>query len=265
MKNSFLIFYFFTILTSALLAESVQIQSKNITLDKNKEFSIFEEDVVIITEQKDKIKSDYAEYKKKEGIIKLEKNIVATDKQKNVITTNFAEYNEIEKIFISKGRTEILTSEKYLIEGSDIILNNKTNIIKSDKEAKITDQDDNIVYLQNFEYHTKSNIFKSLGFIKIKDNKENTYEFSQIYIDTKTREILGTDVKAFMNDENFKINEKNKPRIFSNTIKIDNKINSFNKSIFTLCDYRENDKCPPWTIQASKMLHDNEKKNNLLQ
>ena len=52
MKNSFLILYFFSILTSALFAESVQIQSKNITLDKNKEFSIFEKDVVIITEQK---------------------------------------------------------------------------------------------------------------------------------------------------------------------------------------------------------------------
>ena len=34
----------------------------------------------------------------------------------------------------------------------------------------------------------------------------------------------------------------------------------FNKSRFTLCDYRENDKCPPWTIQASEMLHDNKKK-----
>ena len=34
----------------------------------------------------------------------------------------------------------------------------------------------------------------------------------------------------------------------------------FNKSIFTICNYRENDKCPPWTIQASKMLHDNIKK-----
>ena len=34
-----------------------------------------------------------------------------------------------------------------------------------------------------------------------------------------------------MNDENFKINEKNKPRIFANTIKIDNKINSINISI----------------------------------
>ena len=80
------------------------------------------------------------------------------------------------------------------------------------------------------------------------------------FISIRKKEILGTDVKAFMNDENFKINEKNKPRIFANTIKIDNKINSFNKSIFTLCDYRENDKCPPWTIQASKMLHDNNKK-----
>ena len=34
----------------------------------------------------------------------------------------------------------------------------------------------------------------------------------------------------------------------------------FNKSIFTLCDYRENDECPPWSIQATKMLHDSEKK-----
>ena len=34
----------------------------------------------------------------------------------------------------------------------------------------------------------------------------------------------------------------------------------FTKSIFTLCDYRKNDKCPPWSIQASKMLHDSQKK-----
>ena len=34
----------------------------------------------------------------------------------------------------------------------------------------------------------------------------------------------------------------------------------FIKSAFTICDYRENDKCPPWEIKASKMLHDKEKK-----
>ena len=41
---------------------------------------------------------------------------------------------------------------------------------------------------------------------------------------------------------------------------INNDKKIFTKSIFTLCDYRKNDKCPPWTIQASEMLHDNKKK-----
>ena len=67
----------------------------------------------------------------------------------------------------------------------------------------------------------------------------------------------------FLNDQNIKINSKNKPRIFANSIKLNNEKNVFNKSVFTLCDYRPNDKCPPWTIQSSKMLHDN-KKDNLL-
>ena len=35
---------------------------------------------------------------------------------------------------------------------------------------------------------------------------------------------------------------------------------SFEKNIFTLCGYRENDKCPPWSIQSTKMLHNSEKK-----
>ena len=38
------------------------------------------------------------------------------------------------------------------------------------------------------------------------------------------------------------------------------KTTEFDKSIFTLCNYRENDKCPPWSIQATKMFHDSEKK-----
>ena len=41
---------------------------------------------------------------------------------------------------------------------------------------------------------------------------------------------------------------------------MDKELTSFNKSNFTLCDYRKNDKCPPWTIQSTKMLHDSKKK-----
>ena len=63
-----------------------------------------------------------------------------------------------------------------------------------------------------------------------------------------------------MNDENFKVSKKNKPRVFANNITSNKEESVFYKSIFTLCDYRENDKCPPWSIQSSKMLHDNKKK-----
>ena len=67
-------------------------------------------------------------------------------------------------------------------------------------------------------------------------------------------------MKAFLNNDNFKISPKNKPRIFSNSLNLKKNETTFIKNKFTLCDFRENDKCPPWTIQSSKMLHDNKKK-----
>ena len=104
------------------------------------------------------------------------------------------------------------------------------------------------------------NIFKSLGEIKVVDINQNTYDFSQVYIDTKEKKILGTDIKAKINQNDFKINKENNPRIFANSVEISKQKSSFSKSIFTLCSYRENDKCPPWSIQATNMMHDNKKK-----
>ena len=92
----------------------------------------------------------------------------------------------------------------------------------------------------------------------------NNYKFSQIYIDTKQKEILGTDIKAFLNDDAFKIHKDNKPRIFANTIQINDEFGKFKKGNFTLCDYREEDKCPPWTIQASQLLHDKKRKQFIM-
>ena len=74
------------------------------------------------------------------------------------------------------------------------------------------------------------------------------------------KEIVGTDIKSFFNSKNFKTNDKNDPRVFANSINLKKNKTIFNKNIFTLCGFRENDKCPPWSIQSSKMLHDNKKK-----
>tara|TARA_Y100000768_G_scaffold352236_1_gene303674 strand:- start:19725 stop:22130 length:2406 start_codon:yes stop_codon:yes gene_type:complete len=260
MRNNFLIFLTIFFLNSILKAENLLIESKRISLDKKTELSIFEDDVIITTSENNIIKSDYAEYDKKKGVIVLKKNVHAIDDKQNEIKSNHAIYNENLKILKSIGSTKISTSENYILEGNDITFDNLNGFIISDNEAKITDQDNNKIYLSNFKYLINNYIFKSVGKIKIEDNFDNTYNFSQIYIDTKKKELLGTDIKTFINNNDFKINKENKPRIFANTIKMDKEITEFGKSNFTLCNYRENDKCPPWSIQATKMLHDNKKK-----
>ena len=260
MKNSFLFVLFLIFYASNVFSENLLIEAKNISLDKNTEISIFENDVTIKTENNNTIKSDYVEYNKKKGFLRLKKNIVARDSQNNIIKTDYAEYYEKDKIFKSKGPTIITTSENYIINGEDITFDNKKKFINSKKSSTLRDKDKNKIYLENFEYQITGNIFKSIGFVKIEDQTGNIYEFSQIYIDTKKKEILGTDIKAFLNNQDLKFNNKNKPRVYANIMKLNKDKNLFNKSIFTICDYRKNDKCPPWSIQATKMLHDNKKK-----
>ena len=260
MKNNLQIIFFIFVFCSQVLAENIFIESKNISIDKKSRTSIFKDEVKITTKDKKVIKSDYAEYNKETGDIILKENILTKDKFNNLIKTNYAEFNEFSNIFKSKGFTEIITGKNYNLIGSDIIFNNEKKIINSSKETKIIDPENNEILLQNFEYLIDKNIFKSVGKISITDNKSNKYNFSQIYIDTKKKEILGTDSKFFFNDKQFKVHPDNKPRIFSNTVNFKKDKNIFNKSIFSQCAFRKDDSCPPWSIQASQILHDNKKK-----
>ena len=263
MKNKIFIIFLSFFFNSFLNADNLTIQAKNISLDKNKEISIFEREVVVKTENDKIIKSDYAEYSKKKNFLFLKDNIVAVDEKNNRIETEKAEYDGNLKIFKTFGTTKIITSEGYKIEGENVAADNEKKIISSDKNTIITDQDQNKIFLKSFKYQIESNIFKSVGLIEIEDKRDNKYEFSQLYIDTEKKEMIGTDSKAFMNEKSFKIDERNKPRIFSNSIKVKNKNTTFDKSVFTMCDYRKNDKCPPWSIQA-KMMHNQKKKQFIM-
>jgi len=260
MKNNFLIFLTLILFSSNLRAENLLIESKKITIEKKGDFSVFENDVIVTTSDNNILKSDYAEYDKKKGIIILKRNIEVIDNKENKINSGHAIYNENLKLLESIGPTKIITSENYIIEGDDIIFDSLNGFIISKKKTTITDPDKNKIYLNNFEYLINNYIFKSIGQTRVEDTYDNTYNFSQVYIDTKKKELLGSDIKTFINKDDFKIDSRNKPRIFANTIKIDKEITTFSKSNFTLCDYRKNEKCPPWSIQSSEMLHDSKKK-----
>ena len=230
MKNNILFTIFFIFFANPLIAESLKIESSSISIDKKSKLTIF----------KDQVK--------------------AIDNKNNIFISEYAEYNKELQLLSSKGDAKIVTSEGYTLFGKNIIFDNKNKSIKSNFPAKIIDLQKNQIYLQKFEYSTSNNFFKSVGEIKIEDSKNNIYNFSQIYIDEKKREIIGTDAKAFINQKDFKSNDLNKPRVFSNTIKINEQQSEFTKSIFTPCNYRENDKCPPWSLQAKRMRHDKIKK-----
>ena len=101
----------------------------------------------------------------------------------------------------------------YIIESEDIVLNKELNSVISEKKNTIQDNENNIISLDNFEYQKQNKIFKSIGLIEIQDKFNNIYKFSQLYIDTREKEILGSDVSAFINNQEFKIDKKNDPRI----------------------------------------------------
>ena len=230
MKNKIFLSVFFLLFSEQLIADNLNIQSKEILIDKKTRITIFK------------------------------KEVVATDEKKNIFEGDYAEYDKDLKLLKSKGPTTIKTSEGYILKGSDVSFDNQNNLITSSNPATILDLENNKIYLERFEYDTNKNFFKSNGNVKVIDIRNNTYNFSQIFIDEKKREILGTDNKTYLNGSIFKIKEGNKPRIFANTVSIKNENTKFNKSIFTLCDYRKNDKCPPWSVQAKEMTHDKKKK-----
>ncbi len=230
MKNNFFYILLFICISNPLFSENLNIQSKNISIDKKLKLTVFENEVV------------------------------AKDEKNNVFKTNYAEYDKDLKLLKSKDETSILTSEGFVVSGKNILFDNEKKVIKSNDDAIITDLEGNEIYLEKFEYSTKNNFFKSTGNIEVIDSNENSYKFSQIYIDEIKREIIGSDIKAYLNDSSLKFDKKNKPRIFANTVSINDKTSKFSKSVFTICDYRENNKCPPWSLQANQMTHDQNKK-----
>ena len=260
MKNSIFQIILFLLFSNFLSAEEFDIKAKNIKIDKKEKITIFENNVEVRDQFNNLFEADYVLYNKEYNFLELKGNILSKDASGNIFKASKARYDNKNKIFKSFGESEFETLEGYKIETSDIIIDNRNTFISSNNKTFIQDKDGNKIYLENFEYFKEKNIFKSIGAIKIIDKLDNSYNFTQIYIDEKKKEIIGSDAKLYINSDDFKLNKDNKPRVFANTINVKDNQSTFTKSNFTMCNYRENDKCPPWELRAGKMTHDKIKK-----
>ena len=232
MKNSFLYFSIlvFLVFNLNLLAQEVEIKSSKIQYDDNNKVTIFEGDVS------------------------------SRDEKGNKLFSEYAKYNKLEEVIETKGNTKIITSGEYEVYSSDVIFDNKKNIIFSNNKTDIIDKDGNTISVEMFNYSILTNIFFSKGNIQIKDINNNNYNFSEIYIDENKKKIIGSDIKAFLNQPGISISDDNEPRFFANTMSKSGKTNTFEKGIFTYCKNKGNDECPPWSLQSKRIKHDLAKK-----
>jgi len=206
------------------------------------------------------INSSNVKYNDKDKITVFTGNVNARDEKNNKLFSEYAKYSKLDQIIETEGKTRIITSGGYEILSTNVIFNNEKKLIRSDYKTIITDKDGNKIYVDMFDYSTTNSIFFSKGKIKIIGINKNIYNFSEIYIDENKKKIIGTDIKAFLNQESFTVNSSNEPRFFANTVALSENINTFEKGIFTYCKNREGDKCPPWALQSKKIKHDLAKK-----
>tara|TARA_B100001057_G_scaffold430643_1_gene457516 strand:- start:15088 stop:17424 length:2337 start_codon:yes stop_codon:yes gene_type:complete len=206
------------------------------------------------------INSSEVKVDKKESKIIFKGNIKAIDENNNILKANEAEYSKDLDLLKSKGLATVITNENYILESKNVIFDNQNKIIKSDFPAKIVDPDGNTIFVNMFNYNSLKNILFSKGGIRLEDKNNNIYKFNELYIDEKKKKIIGSDAKIFLNDRSLKADEKNNPRIFANSISIDEDSTSVQKGVLTYCAFREDEKCPPWELRAKKIEHNSSKK-----
>jgi len=206
------------------------------------------------------INSNKIRYDTVEKVTYFEGNVNSKDDKGNKLFSEYAVYNKLDELIETKGETRVVTSKNYEILSSNVVFDNKNKIIYSDYKTEIKDKDGNIILVDMFSYSTTTSIFFSKGNITILDKNDNKYNFSEIYIDENKNKIIGSDIKAFLNQDGIEINSNNEPRFFANTMSSSRGVNNFDKGIFTYCKNRGEDKCPPWALQSKKIKHDLAKK-----
>jgi len=212
------------------------------------------------------ITADTFEYDRTKNILVAKGNVVLKDKIKNYLieSNHITYYKNNEKIF-SKDKTRAFFENKYEVFSSDVELDKITNIINTDKKTRIIDDNYTEYETDLFNYSIDNNLFKGKNIIistntNKEENLQETYIFKDGIFDLEKKDFLASETKIFVKKNIFDENN-NDPRIFGKSSKKTGAITKINKAIFTSC--KLNDTCPPWSIKATSITHD-QNENNII-
>ena len=245
----FIYFLSFFLLNLNLNAEEFNITAKEILIDKENEILIGKGSVKAVDSEGKHIFADKVTYNKSTEFLLAEENVRVADIEGNIVKTNKITYDKINEIITTFEDTELILNEGYKLISKNVSYNVAKKILSSNNNSIFTDRDGNIVETDMFQYDVKNNLFSSLGKIKITDMQKNEYFFKELHVDTKRKEMIGSDISVLLDQKSFGVSEKSDPRFVANDIFVSKNISKLSKGVFTVCQKKDG-KCPAWSLKA---------------
>jgi len=260
-KNSFFIFIFIGIFffNHNIKADEFNITAEEILIDKDNQTLVGTGNVKAKDNKGKIISAEKIIYNKTKEFLQAEGNVTIADTDGNLLKTSKATYDKFNELIITYKNTQLIIKEGYKVVTKKILYNVNKKILSSNDNSSFTDDDGNIIETSMFEYNINNNLFSSVGKIKIIDSKKNKYFFKEFHLDTRKKEMAGSDVSVLLDQESFGVSKASDPRFVANDIYISKNKSNLSKGGFTVCKKR-NGKCPPWSLKAKKISHDKIKK-----
>ena len=257
MKNKFIkiIFIIFT-LSNNLFAEGFEFSSDNLQVLKNGNLLTGDGNVQIVSPE-EIIKAEKFEYDKTNSYLKLTGDVSILNKTDNTILYgNRVDYFKNEEKIIINDDVKIIIKNKYTIYSDNITYLKEKEYFFSKDKTNFNDKNGNKFQLDSFNYYKIKNRIRGKNLI-FTDKENNKYFIDDAMVKLDSNEVLGKDLKINFTNSTFD-NSKNEPRLKGNKIYSNIDTTKVSKGIFTTC--KKTDKCPPWTMQASEVVHDRKKK-----
>ena len=262
-KNSikFLIsfFIYFFIFNLNLHADEFNITAKEVLVDKENQIITGVGSVKAVDSEGKNINADKIVYDQSREFLLAEGNVEITDNKGNILKSSKATYDKLNELIITNENTELILNEGYKLLTKNITYDVNKKILSANEKSIINDNDGNTIETTMFQYNLNDYLFSSIGKTKIVDANKNKYFFKEIYIDTKNKEMIGSDISVVLDQESFGVSQESDPRFVSNDIFISKNKTKLSKGVFTICKKRDG-RCPPWSIKAKQIMHDKAKK-----
>ena len=240
----------------------------NYTIYTNK-ITYLKNDEIIFTKGDSKAVNDNTvilaqefKYLKKTNLLIAKNKVTIDDPDEDiVIFSQEITYDQNKNVIFTEGFTEARVQNKYNFYSKNVFYNKQNAELSSKKKTQVLDDKYNLYELDKFNYSKKEFLLKGEN-VKIKTNfnsniNSDEYFFESGFFDLDNRNFNAGNTKISMQKSIFG-NIENDPRLFGVTSFKEGKITQVNKGIFTSCKKREG--CPPWSIQAQKIIHDKKKK-----